>query len=270
MMLELFTYITTRCSLHVRRMGYLYEAIGLSCRYKRHSDSWLHHLEKTRQFVLSAAGKSQERGKVVILGSGLLLDVPIETLSSMFREVVLIDIVCLPEVYRRIKGYNNVRFIQQDVTNIAESLYQNVQHGRRELPSANPVVLPKIDNGTGLVISLNILSQLTVVPRKYALKKLKGIPMEHINAWCRQITEAHYDFIMSLPYNVCLIADYRYTRRDRNGRITAQGSTISGISLPVPDDSWTWNIAPLGEESRHYSKELDVGAWHRCRGANTA
>ena len=261
MLPELFTYITTRCPSHIRRMGYLYEAIGLKCRYKRHPASWQNHLEKTRQFVLSAAGKSQRRGKVVILGSGLLLDVPLETLSSMFREVVLIDIVCLPEVHRRIKGYDNVIFLQQDVTNIAETLYQNVQYGRRELPSARSV-LPEIDKDTGLVISLNTLSQLTVVLRKYALKKLKGLARDHVEAWCRQIIEAHYAFLRSLPCNVCLIADHRYTKRDRNGRITAQGSTISGISLPAPDDSWTWNIAPIGEESRFYSKELDVGAWY--------
>ena len=190
MLSELFTYITTRCPRYVRRMGYLSEAIGLKCRYKRHLDSWRHHLEKTRQFVLFAASKSQRREKVIILGSGLLLDVPLETLSSMFREVVLIDIVCLPEVHRCIKGYDNVRFLQQDVTNIAGTLYQNILYGRHELPSADPV-LPEIGKDTGLVISLNILSQLTVVLRKYALKKLTGIATDHVEAWCRQITESH-------------------------------------------------------------------------------
>ncbi len=269
MILELFTYITTRCSPHIRRMGYLYEAIGLKCRYKRHPDAWQHHLEKTRQFVLSAADKSKERGKVVILGAGLLLDVPLETLSAMFCEVVLIDIVCLPEVRRRIKGYDNVRFLQHDVTNVAETLYQNVQYGRCELPSSSPA-LPEIDKDTGLVISLNILSQITVVLRKYALKKLKGADMDRVGIWCRQITEAHCAFLRSLPCNVCLIADHRYARRDRNGKIAAQGSTIFGISLPVPDDSWVWNIAPIGEESRLHSKDLEVGAWYRRREADTA
>jgi hypothetical protein len=35
---------------------------------------------------------------VVVLGAGLLLDVPLNALSSLFREVVLVDIVFLPEV----------------------------------------------------------------------------------------------------------------------------------------------------------------------------
>ncbi|MBI2472017.1 MAG: hypothetical protein HYV59_12370 [Planctomycetes bacterium] len=261
MLLELFTYVTTQCPRYIRRMGYLYEAIGLKCRYKRNPASWQNHLEKTRQFVLSAAGKSQGRGKVVILGSGLLLDVPLETLSSMFREVVLIDIVCLPEVHRRIKGYDNVRFLRQDVTNIAETLYQNVLYGRHELPYAGPV-LPEIDKDTGMIISLNILSQLTVVLRKYAIKKLTEVAKDRVEAWCRQIIESHYAFLMSLPCNVCLIADHQYTKRDREGKIISQGTTLYGISMPEPDDSWIWNIAPKGEESMFHSKELDVGAWY--------
>jgi hypothetical protein len=189
-----------------------------------------------------------------------LLDVPIEELSSAFREVVLMDVVCLPEVRRRLKAYDNVRFVRRDVTNIAEALFQNVRSGRYELPFAD-AVLPEIDKDTGLVISLNVLSQLTVIPRKYALQKLPGIARHQVESWCRRIVEAHYSFLQSLPCSVCLISDYRYAHRNPAGVITAQGTTLSGAFLPEPDDSWVWHIAPLGEESRQFSKELNVGAW---------
>ncbi len=260
MLLELFTYLTTPCPPYVRNMGYLREAIGLKCRYKRHPARWQPHLERTRQFVLSAAVKCRNRGRVVILGSGLLLDVPLDALSAMFRDVVLIDIVCLPEIRRRIKRYGNVSSFQGDVTGIVETLYQNVSCGRRELPFVAPV-LPWIDKDTDLVISLNVLSQLMVVPRMYVLKKLPEIAKDRIDAWCRHIVEAHYAFLASRPCNVCLIADHRYSKYDGNGKITAQGSTLYGMSLPTPDDSWVWDIAPIGEESRHYSKHLEVGGW---------
>ena len=260
MLPELFTYLTTPCPPYVRKMGYLREAIGLKCRYKRHPSRWQPHLERTRQCILSAAGKCGNRGKVVILGSGLLLDVPLDALSAMFRDVVLIDVVCLPEIRRRIKRYGNARFLQGDVTGIADTLYKNVSCGRRELPFDVPV-LPEIDKDTGLVISLNVLSQLMVVPRMYALKKVPEIDKDRVGSWCRRIVEAHYAFLASMTCNVCLIADYRYSKHDCNGRITAQGSTLYGMSLPVPDDSWVWDIAPIGEESRLYSKRLEVGAW---------
>lgn len=261
MLLELFTYLTTPCPPYVRNMGYLREAIGLKCRYKRHPARWQPHLEKTRKFILSAVDKCRNHGKVVILGSGLLLDVPLDSLSATFREVALIDIVCLLEIRKRIERYDNVKFYQRDVTNIAGTLYQNALCGRRELPLATPV-LPEIDKEVGLVISLNVLSQLMVVPRMYALKKLPGMDKDRIDTWCRQIIEEHYAFLTSLPCNVCLIADHRYSKHDCNGSITAQGSTLYGMSPPAPDDSWAWDIAPIGEESRHYSKHLEVGAWH--------
>ena len=260
MLLEIFTYLTTPCPPYIRKMGYLREAIGLKCRYKRHPAHWQPHLERTRQCILSAASKCGNKGKVVVLGSGLLLDVPLDELSAMFRDVVLIDIVCLPETRRRIKRYGNVRFLQGDVTGIAETLYKNVLCGRRELPFAAPV-LPEIDKVTDLVISLNVLSQLMVVPRMYALKKLPEIDKDLIVSWCRRIVEAHYAFLTSRACNVCLVADYHYSKHDFNGRITAQGSTLYRMSLPAPDESWTWDIAPIGEESRLYSKRLEVGVW---------
>ena len=261
MLLELFTYLTTSCPPYVRNMGYLREAIGLKCRYKRCSTHWQSHLEKTRQFILSAVGKGRNHGKVVILGSGLLLDVPLESLAVTFREVALIDVVCLPETRKRINQYDNVKFISRDITNIAVTLYQNTLCGKRELPFTAPV-LPEIDKDTEMVISLNVLSQLMVIPRMYAIKKLPGITKDRIDAWCRQVIEAHYTFLTSLSCNVCLIADHQYSKHDRFGGIIAQGSTLYGMPLPASDNSWTWDIAPIGEESGHYSKQLVVGAWH--------
>jgi hypothetical protein len=264
MFYELFTYLTTPCPQYVRHMDYLDEAIAMRQRYRRNKTSWQPHLERTRRFVLSAAEKCQNRSKAVVLGSGLLLDVPLEELSSIFREVVLLDIVFLPEVRRSIKGYANAQLIQHDVTNIAKKLHENIQQGRPELPEAAPE-LSEIVGNAGLVVSLNILSQLWVVPRAYALKKQSVLDDEQVDEWCRQIVETHYASLLSMDCSVCFIADHEYVKRDRRGRIISQGSTISGLALPKPDESWTWNIVPMDESSQYLSKELNVGAWHLLR-----
>lgn len=261
MLSELFTYLTTSCPQYVRHMDYLDEAIAMRQRYRRNRFSWQPHLERTRQFVLSTVEKSQNRGKAVILGSGLLLDVPLAELATMFREVVLLDIVILPEVRKMIKGYSNVKFVQYDVTNMSEKLYNNIRQGIRVLPEAAPR-FSEIDENTGLVVSLNLLSQLWVIPRAYALKKLPRIDEEQVDNWCRQIVESHYASLLSMPCTVCLIADYEFIKRDREGRIVSQGSTISGLALPGPDAGWTWNIVPMGKDRQYLSKELNVGAWH--------
>jgi hypothetical protein len=241
-------------------MDYLYEAIALRSRYQRNQTAWHSHLEQTRRAILSAAERTLDRNKVVILGSGPLLDVPLDELAAMFREVVLLDIVFLPDVYKRVKRFNNVKLVQHDVTNMAQKLYENIRSGQTELPIASPVI-PDIDENTGLVVSLNILSQLWVMPRAYALKKLRNLDQEAVGDWCEQITASHYAFLQSLTCPVCLIADHEFVKRDREGRIVSQGSTVAGLALPEPEDSWTWNIVPLEEKDRFLSKELKVGVW---------
>lgn len=266
MLYELITFLTTPCPQYVRRMGYLYQAIALRGRYQRRRTSWQPHLDKTKEFILNTVGKCQNRDKVVLLGSGLLLDVPIEFLAETFREVVLVDVIHLPEVRKRINRYKNVRFIQGDITSVAEKLFKNVKQGRNELPLSEPAI-PEIDASTSLVISLNILSQLSTVPQDYIQKKKPEHDEETIAAWCDQIREAHYKALKALPCDVCLIADHEYVYKDKKGSIIEQGSTVGKVTLPEPDTSWWWNIAPFGEASKEYSKELLVGAWY-MRGQN--
>jgi hypothetical protein len=241
-------------------MDYLYEAIAMRSRYRRNRTAWQPHLGRTRSTILAAAERTPNRSKIVILGAGPLLDVPLEELSALFREVVLLDIVFLPEAYKRVKPYTNVRLVQYDVTNMAQRLYENIRSGQTELPHAAPAV-PDIDENTGLVISLNILSQLWVMPRAYALKKLRNLEEEDIDDWCNQITGSHYAFLQSLTCPVCLIADHEFIKRDREGKIVSQGSTIAALTLPEPETVWTWDIVPLGEKDRFLSKELKVWVW---------
>ena len=261
MLSELFTYITTHCQQYVRHMDYLYEAIAMRGRYRRNRSAWQPHLDHTRRFVLSAVDACKSRNKVVVLGAGLLLDVPLDELSSMFREVILADIVFLPEVGRSVKRYSNVKLVQHDVTNTAEKLHANILQSISDLPESRPNV-PAIDQDTNLVISLNILSQLWVMPRAYTLKMLPRIDEELIDDWCKQLVEQHYAWLRSLPCAVGLVADHEFVKRDQQGRVVSRGSTIFSLVLPEPDEAWTWNIAPIREERRYFSKELIVGAWH--------
>jgi hypothetical protein len=74
--------------------------------------------------------------------------------------------------------------------------------------------------------------------------------------------ESHYAALRSMTWDVCLIADYEFVKRDGDGLITSRASTLYDLPLPEPDASWTWNIVPRGKDSRCLSKDLTVGAWH--------
>ncbi len=261
MMSELLTSLATSCPQYVRHMDYLDEIIAMRRRFRRNRTSWQSHIENTRRFVLSVAQKCKNRNKVVILGAGLLLDVPIKELSSLFRKVALLDIVFLPEVRRKVKDYGNVTLIQHDAANIARKLHANIHSSLPELPVSMPLIT-EVYEDAGLVVSVNLLSQLWVIPRQYALKKLPCLDEEQVDDWCRQIVESHLAFLGSMPSPVCIVADYEFVKRDRGGVIASRGSTVYGVKLQTPDTSWTWNIMPLGEDSRCLSKELSVGAWY--------
>lgn len=257
---DLFTNLTTSCSPYVRHLGYLDETIAMRGRYHRYKTAWQPHLDNTRRFIMAVANKVRNREKVVILGSGLLLDVPLAALSKMFKKVVLMDIVCLPEIRKEIKGYDNVLFIEHDVTTIAKCLYTNRLQGISELPPVKTSI--ETAKGAELVVSLNILSQLWVIPRTYASTQRPALPHDQVEDWCRQIVEAHYAFLRSLSCDVCLVADHEFVKCDNGGSITSKASTVYELALPEPDESWTWNIVPAGSAGRSSSKELNVGAWH--------
>lgn len=260
MLSELFSSLITSCPAYVRNMEYLAETMAMQRRSRRYRCAWQPHLDRSRAFILSAAEQCRQRDTVVVLGAGLLLDVPVAELSGLFREVILVDIVFLPQVRRQLRPYSNVKLLQHDVTGLAERLYDGVHRGMPDLPRSLPL-MPETVKNAGLVVSLNLLSQLWVIPRAYALRRLPGIDSERIDDWCGQIVHAHYDFLNALAGAVCLIADREFVKRDQDGNIISRGSTIAGFNLPEPDISWTWNIAPRDEGS-NLSRELFVGAWH--------
>jgi hypothetical protein len=261
MLYELYTSLTTPCPAYVRHLNYLYEAIAMRGRYRRNRSAWQPHLDKSRAFVLAAAERCENRSSVVVYGAGLLLDVPLRELASVFQQVRLIDMVFLPEARRQAERCGNVTLIQHDASQIAESLYHRVRRANPVLPepaSAPPDCVLKAD----LVVSLNLLSQLWVMPREFAIRNISNLDEEQLDDWCARIVRSHDAFLRSLTAHVCLVADYAYLKRDRSGTIVNEGSTVYGLRLPQPDAVWTWNIAPIGESGSFLSNELVVGAWN--------
>ncbi|HMK43100.1 MAG TPA: hypothetical protein VK445_03090 [Dissulfurispiraceae bacterium] len=260
MLRELLLWLTTPCPPYVRRMRYLYQLIAMHGRYRRNRSSWQQHLSRTRDFILSSTERCRSHERVVVLGSGLLLDIPLKELSARFRTVVLVDIVHLPEILKQITGYPNVRLVQCDIMGAAEALYDSIRRGKGVLPHAIPF-FPEVDEETGLLISLNVLSQLSAVPYDYVMRKMPNCDEDALVAWGNTVRSAHLQALEQSPADVCLITDYSYSWRSVAGELLEEGSTVGNIALPVPAAFWTWHIAPIGEISKKWSKDLTVGAW---------
>lgn len=258
MLSDLIAQFTTPVSPAHRALGYLNEALDLRRRARINRQAWQPHLDRTRAFVLSAAERCRDRNRVVILGSGLLLDLPLPELSRMFKEVQLQDVVCLRETRNHIRQYPNASFVERDATGVAEALYRGHGAALRALPE---VPKPEPPGNADLVVSLNILSQLWVVPRAYVGGNMRQLAPEEADEWCAAIVASQYAFLRSLPCAVCLVADVEAIKRDSTYAVVSKLSTVYGLELPRPEQQWTWNIAPPGRTNAHHSKELAVGAW---------
>ena len=85
MFAELIEWLTTPCPSTARRLGYLREAIAIRARHRRHRENWRPHLDATRAFVERAAAIPPRKRTAVLLGSGALIDVPIDALAAVYE-----------------------------------------------------------------------------------------------------------------------------------------------------------------------------------------
>jgi hypothetical protein len=262
MLAELITYLTTPCPEYVRKMGYLHDAVAIAARHRRCAAAWAEHIARTRAFISKAIKECPGRSKVVVLGSGPLLDLSLDELSASFKEVILVDIVHLPSVLKIIRRFRNVRAISCDITGVARILYENCSRGVMELPVPD-AIFPEVDEHTDLVLSLNILSQLPVVPLRYASGIFGRTGAEALSDWETGIIKHHYEKLSSHPRSVCLISDYESTSGDSKGAFTEAHSTIGPLQIPEPDERWIWDIAPAGEIRRGCYEKLSVAAFFK-------
>ena len=82
MFAELFSHFTAGPSRSVREMGYLAEVSGIRGRYRRCKAFWEPHLEQSRVTILRGMEGCKQRRKAIILGAGLLHDVPLAELTA--------------------------------------------------------------------------------------------------------------------------------------------------------------------------------------------
>jgi hypothetical protein len=196
----------------------------------------------------AAIAGTERRDTAVVLGSGLLLDVPLTDLARSFRRVVLVDAVHLRPAQRAIRAFSNVETLTADLSG-AMGLMTGAA---RELEPCLPPVCA--EPGTGLVISANLLSQLPIRPvarLEASRRPLGGWTPADGDAFGRRIVEAHLDALAGLKARVCLVTDIDETEEDRQGRIEARHDLLYGVRLGAPDEAWTWELAPFGEAARN-------------------
>jgi hypothetical protein len=250
-LIELAESWLTPCPWHLRRMGYLHEVLGIRGRYLRCRSAWRSHLEHSQDIIRQAMGRCNTRRAAAVVGSGLLLDVPLADLAREFERVYLVDLIHPLGVRWRVRRYANVRLVPADVTNAARAVCEAADDHSGPLPRPEATLPPEAAEAD-LVVSLNLLSQLPYIPTTY-LRRVSHRPAAEIEALGRHLIEAHLRLLQGLPGVVCLIADFESLAIDAAGRLDDVADTLYGVRLPSKGEEWVWELAPRPEACPEFS-----------------
>jgi len=231
----------TLCPVPLRRLGHAYAAAALTARARRCREAWAPHQDRTRDAIRGAIAQCRNRHTAVILGSGPLLDVPLDDLAARFDRVLLVDAAHPPIARRAARRFPNVGLISLDLTGTAEILAD---------PAASAPPVPGcrafLDDPTiDLVVSVNLLSQLPLMPLACAARRWPDMDLAALG---RAIVTAHLAHLDILPGVKLLVTDLDRTTLGPSGDILAIDDPLFGIRLP-PGPEWTWLLAPPGELS---------------------
>lgn len=260
----------------LNRMGYYNYQRGLIYHHLDEEGSWNSHLGNCRAFILKAM-ELRKPSKVTVLGSGWLLDLPLKEMAETGAEICLVDIVHPPEVKEQVAGLGKVTLIEDDVSGgliseVWEKARRKFFKKRLGTPDSIDVseYLPKSD--PGMVISLNILTQLENLPLEF-LKKRSGGDDEAFLRFRQRVQEKHIGFLKK--HLSVLITDIAEIISESSGRVSEIPSVVTDLPQAKLRDEWTWlldpyelrnDIVPMQEAVKELSAKLEWRQKFTARG----
>lgn len=255
MIRELLTYLTTNATKEARAFGHLYESISLLQRERRCKDFWLPHRTHCKNTISKVVSSLSAHQRVLVLGSGPLHEIPIQSLASHFHDVDLVDVVHLKVTKEKYKHLKNINFIEADLTELEAIIHQ-------EKKIVNKVSTLFQDRTYDLVISANLLSQLSYHLRDYLEKKAKPKLSEStLDAFAHQVSFDHYQYLLNFKCPVLLITDTESQFIGLNDELIQSQTPYINFPMPKPVEQWWWNLAPRPEFSKDYSVKMKVSVF---------
>lgn len=242
----------------LKRMGYLADQEGIIRRYLREQGGWDSHLLKCRKYITDRV-KAQAISDITILGSGWLLDVPLEELAELCNSVSLIDINHPRQIRRKVKQFKNVRLLKDDITGGLINEVWKICRG--EPGNLNSIDLPpyRFDSDPGTLISLNILTQTDTLLIDYLTKNTK-INIEEQRRFRERVQSSHINLLK--PYPHLLITDFEEEIIDIDTGTIIEIRPLLFTSMPEGKNiqEWEWIFDSSGEYYRRKRVSFKVMA----------
>ncbi len=231
------------------RMGFYNYQNGLVFHHVNQEGGWEHHEDHCRRFILKALDLYKPE-TVSVLGSGWLLELPFAELIERTGKVYLIDIIHPPDVIRQAGKYENVELKVMDITGgmIAEVWQKAGKFSfLKKLKSLQDITIPEFKPAfdPGMVISLNILTQLESLIVDY-IKKRSKIKEEELALFRSGIQKRHIDFLKS--HRSVLITDYAEVITEKSGTVKTIDTLLADLPPYTDKEEWTWNFDQTGAD----------------------
>jgi hypothetical protein len=280
MLREAVEYLATPASQEARRLGYLAEAVALGARYRRRRRDWMAHVAACHAFVIKAVAAAPAGGQLLVAGSGLLIELPLDHLAARFSRVVLADMVHLLPVRLRTRRLANVELADTDVTGMLAPLARWLDRPAGPLPEP-PGPDAFVGAGFDMVLSANLLSQLPVLPLEAIEQRAPQVTDSAREAMAQMLVTRHLDWLSRVAPRAAAYTDIaglwfesgQAGRQPQDRQPVEREDSAWGVDLPPPDTCWTWDIAPAPEQDPARDLCLTVGAWadiNASRGASRA
>lgn len=207
------------------------EALRYWWRGERRRKAWAPHMSNARGLIDTGIDDLATRRTVVVLGSGPLFDIPLESLARNFSRVVLVDRVHPASIGPRLRRYGNIEISHRDLAASADGE-----------PLAFLDAIPDLD----WVISTNLLGALADAAA---------------DGMARRAVDSHLDRLAGLHCPATLIVDLDYRVVNRHGVVRESGDMLHGREVPRTGLRWKWEVAPFGADHRHLRRVHSVAAW---------
>lgn len=240
-------------------MGYYNYQNGLIYHHLNQEGGWEEHQNNCRKLILKALDLYKP-ATVTVLGSGWLLDLPFAELIERTKKVILVDIIHPPDVVSQVKHLNNVVLYEQDVTGgLIEEVWQKARHYSffRKLKSLVDIKIPEYhpEEDPGMIVSLNILTQLESLPSDFIRKRSK-IGNEEFVRFKSEVQKKHIDFLSK--YKSVMVTDVAEVITSKSGDIKTIATLLTDLPTGKFREEWTWNFDKAGGDLYNSTSQFSV------------
>jgi len=235
-----------------RARAFLRSSEQVRARFLRCRSAWEPHLGKAQRAIERGIQRCSGRRTALILGGGMLHDVPLDTLARCFERVVILDVVHLWRSVLAAKRYPNVT---QACVDLSGFIPAEESGGPSVGMPSGLLTFGRAD----LVVSLNLMSQLAVVPRLEA--GCEG-HSEALDILSRRMVLNHLSALNRVGGEVTLVTDIERWEIFPDGRKRSVGDILFGVNAGPFEEEWLWNIAPIPEAAPDYHVAHRVGVRH--------